>query len=111
MNMHVETPVSGGEKSRLGAKVVALLDASELQDQTFKILRGLELISTLVQTEMEKLATTPNREHEAFLDNVEFLASTLADTACHVLDSLPPVAVSEIDSGPSVYESRGLIEV
>jgi hypothetical protein len=49
--------------------------------------------------------------YEAFLDNVEFLVSTLADTACHVLDNLPSVAVSEIKSEPSVYESRGFIEL
>src|SRR4029453_17091268 len=88
-----------------GAENPCLIDAGKLQDQTFKILQGLELIGTLVKGEKQK---TPNREHEAFLDSVQFLASTLADMASNVLDNLPSV---EASSGPSIYETRGLLSL
>lgn len=109
MNIHVAAPDDSGDgKLRLVGKVVAPLDADELQFKVFKILQGLELIMTLVQTEKEKSDTA--HESEATLDHIEFLASTLADMSCSVLDSFP----AEVDGGepqnePSVYEARGFL--
>jgi hypothetical protein len=76
------------------APVAAPSDAGELMEQTFKILQACELIGTLVQTAVEKDALDPtvNHEHEAFLNNVGFVASMAADMTCHLLDNLPSVS-------------------
>lgn len=109
MNMHVAAPVDSGDgELRLIGKVVAPLDADELQFKVLKILQGVELISTLVQTEKDKF-DTPHKS-EATLDHIEFLASTLADMSCDVLDNLPAVVDGdEPQDEPSVYETRGLL--
>lgn len=86
--------LNGSDLETLNATPAAeTIDIGELHDQTFKILQALELIGTLVQTEIDKenLSSVANYEHEAFLSNVQFLASTFADMASHVLDNLPAV--------------------
>ncbi len=76
------------------APVAAPLNAGELMEDTFKILQACELIGTLVQTAVEKDALDPtvNHEHEAFLNNVGFVASLAADMTSHLLDNLPSVS-------------------
>lgn len=106
MNVHVAAPVSGGENVCLGGKPI---DTAELHMMTFKILRAFELIGTLVQTEFKKAnrAEVANHEHEAFLNNVELIASTFADISSRLLDNLPSVPDTDVEANRSIYENRG----